>query len=357
MRHLLTALCLAGLLVVTAGLVSCSSDEQADNPDIGKDCTLDEDCSAGLICEADNTCQECQSCQVRDDCAEGYTCDQTSNCCKLVGCNADVDCADPKYCLELVCREKTCADDTECTRERHYCNDGVCISKECAAHEDCDSNLCDLDTYTCLSCAIDADCPDPINQICSQSACVDRNPADGDDVIGEKKGCEEFKVGCLYTRLACFDKIYPFVDYSSCKQVRDADGVEGFEFTFPDGAVWRSMGLPALYYQARGNSGFCYNIIPDPMHNELDYYDAGQTPLGSYSVNVTDDLVTVTCADGEKEYYRYSTLSTGECPGFQRSGIYTASVEGCAPLPEDGDIDGDLDEETDTELESEQVEQ
>lgn len=338
-RIITTGVVFGALLLLVLGFAACSEESEGTHPDVGKLCGQDSDCPDTLVCGAENSCEECQSCQVRSDCPQGYTCDQSLGCCKMVSCTEDLDCVDPKYCLELVCRQKPCVEDEECSRERHYCNAGSCTRKECETHADCPSNICDTAAFTCRSCAIDADCPSPATQICSQGACRERSGGDDDDIIGKREGCAEFQTGCLYSRMTCFNKINPPVSYASCRRIEDEDGVEGFEFVFPDGSVWRTLGIPARYYQARGEGGFCYHIVHEYHYNRLMYYDGKDGNfLGSYSVDVTRDVVIIGCPDGSKEYYGLNALRNENCSGFQLSGIYTPpppGVEGCGRIDEE----------------------
>lgn len=323
------------LLILT--LSSCGSETENEEPDTGGDCTLDEDCEEGLVCEASSTCQICQSCEVRADCQEGYSCSEVAShagkCCKQVQCSEDFDCDDPMYCLELICRQKPCQGDADCGRDMHYCFQAECRRKECETHEDCASGLCDTVNYQCLNCSLDVDCPGE-DLICSGGNCVENPISTDGDGIGDLKGCDEFKAGCLYEAFLCFDKINPSQSYSSCAMVTDDDGIEGYGFTFADGSVWLMYGQPPSYHIARGVNGYCYKLRPTLVGN--DYYDASTERIGTYLMDPTKDHIQVTCADGSKEWYDPKRLRSDHCPGFQESGVYypptPPGLEGCERL-------------------------
>ncbi len=314
------------MMVILLGIWACGSDEDDDGIDDQVDCTLDEDCPTGNTCSPDGFCEACTPCETRSDCPSGYSCLTERGCCKEVECSIDNDCDDPKYCIDLICRQKSCTESADCTRFDHTCYQGYCISRECNAHEDCESNLCDLTNYVCLSCVVDADCPSS-GLICDDGDCIPSSVVDGDGT-GEKLGCAAFKEGCMYESMTCFDKLNPAESFSSCSYIKDEDEIIGYEFLFSDGSTWRWYTDPSTSYEALSPQGYCYRIVPDMINGVMIYYDNSGNTLGSYSVDLLTETVTVYCPDGSTEWYDRQRLIEEDCEGYQSAGIYSPPAPG-----------------------------
>ncbi|RJO65876.1 MAG: hypothetical protein C4523_14985 [Myxococcales bacterium] len=326
---------IASLVLVLAIGISCSEDKkETTDGDAGGDCALDADCAAGQVCGEQGTCEACQACEVRSDCPTGYSCNAERGCCKKVECGEDTDCEDPQYCLDLVCRPKACQDSAECTREAHHCLNGECIKKECQSADDCETHKCNLTTFLCEFCAKDADCEVGV-EVCDTSTghCIDNPFVDGDGV-GELKGCDEWKEGCLYDSLICFDKITlglaDDVSFTECTVILDNEGNgRGYAFSFEDGSQWRWYTRPSNSYEAFGTEAYCYKLIPeDLIAGIFGYYDSVGELMGTYMVGGANEYVKIVCGDGTTEWYDTSRLQRDSCPGYTLTPLYSPPSPG-----------------------------
>ena len=110
------------------------------------DCTVDDNCNAGEICE-------------------DYFC--------ITGCRLDIDCTTGDLCINYQCITPNCIDHDECAEGE------LCISRQCTAFA-CDetTNLCPLglfcdpDSNICVDCVVAEDCGDPAFFECIDNACV-----------------------------------------------------------------------------------------------------------------------------------------------------------------------------------------
>ena len=107
-------------------------------------------CSQGLVCRG-NQC-------IAETCGASTACDAAAPYCVLQSCaetcSDDAQCpgfaqgAGDKYCVTGAC--VSCrAGLNDCSTTAPVCDMGVC--RGCAAHADCASDLCDLDTGTCVA--------------------------------------------------------------------------------------------------------------------------------------------------------------------------------------------------------------
>lgn len=319
-------------LVSLALVLSCGSDD--GNTDIiGTDCSLDADCQlTGYMCDVTNKCAQCTYCEIRDDCPESnMTCNTDTNCCKQVLCTDHQSCEGGLFCTEFVCREKSCTQDSDCVRDEGdnslFCYASVCTEKECETYSDCDTRVCDEDEYVCKNCLSDVDCPEGYPVCSNNGTCMEKAVVDGDS-IDDKMGCDEFKDSCMYETLSCFDKLVPSgQDWASCVKTEDSDGHPGYVFTFEDGSRWSSYGDPPFYHIAKGADGCYYKVSLKLGYYE--YTSKGGDILGRYSYDVANDLVQITCPNGETGNFSYKDLHDNVCEGFPEGAIYFGKTLGC----------------------------
>lgn len=119
----------ASLFIATFGLTGCGDDPVKAG--VAKGCTLNSDCSGGLVCSFGLCHQECQN---TDDCPAGQRCLKTeeSNVCQLdneAQCHFKSDCKDPLVCaIDLQCRNQ-CQEDEDCLKGQK-CADHTCAEPE-----------------------------------------------------------------------------------------------------------------------------------------------------------------------------------------------------------------------------------
>jgi len=121
----------ASLLFATLGFgAGCSSDPAKAG--VAKGCTLNSDCSGGLVCSFGLCHKECEA---STDCPAGQRCVQSkgdSNVCQLSQekqCDFNTDCSDPLICaIDRQCRNQ-CKGDKDCLMGQR-CADEVCADPQ-----------------------------------------------------------------------------------------------------------------------------------------------------------------------------------------------------------------------------------
>ncbi len=327
----LVMLLLLGCLGLFA--LACSEDSDGDDDDNPQSCQENADCGVGNLCNASNLCQACTTtCETLADCdATTQVCDTTIGCCIDVSCGEDDDCEDTaQYCIDKMCREKSCTEDSDCTRAGNLCLDDVCKHPECTEYSQCETNVCNLETYTCESCSLDSDCPQNSGLICSSGNCV--TPGSDDDDDENLLGCQEFQDSCLFDLFNCYGEKHldPLMDVQGggCSLLCEDGNAAGYRYTLTDGAVWENhvteSGFYGLAIKADGTT--CYKVEPDIVSMVYYiFYDANDTEVGRYQVNEAEGFVEIRCADGQNSKYRFDELyqgTSGHCQGFSRNVRY-----------------------------------
>ncbi len=157
-------------------------------------CTTDDDCDGGLVCDSP-TCGGCEpscACNLDEDCPIGTICEA---CACMPGCRSDLDCTLPQRCnLETgQCDECSCSEDTDCPGDR-FCDGCFCLSG-CREDAQCPPwQICDLSTHQCkdgIQCHQDRDCGSSL--LCVDGRCV-RNPGVCE---GDAPACEPYFDDCI----------------------------------------------------------------------------------------------------------------------------------------------------------------
>ncbi len=166
-------------------------------------CTGEDDCF-GDTSHCDVASGVCAGCAGDDDCRGSLKCDTAAGVCR--DCVTDADCRPAAPVCDAVSGQCTaqCSTDVDCasTGGPSVCDTprGVCVDctgpgKPCA--------FCELDTYSCVGCLVDADCP-PTFPLCGPAyECSSECHSDG-DCPGELH-CEPASLRCVecVTNLHC----------------------------------------------------------------------------------------------------------------------------------------------------------
>lgn len=138
------------------------------------ECTLDEQCDAGRVCNDDNECDiERFPCDelVCSDPARPFTTEPVGGLCRCVACFTDENCDQPvgEVCVTggtcLFC-EASAASEDECPEDTPYLDSGCCL--ECRSDDDCSARFgigseCDNGRCIPCDCAGDCECPEGVS--------------------------------------------------------------------------------------------------------------------------------------------------------------------------------------------------
>ncbi len=152
--------------------------------DGGGQCQFDEQCDGGQGLCVDGTCHA--ACNGDDECGTGEICDggycrfqeDTQN-----GCRYNSDCAPGQVCIDTVCHDTGCTQDTDCTTAGDRCVDGVCVADEAPQPECTQNSDCTEQGYECVEgvcrkpCTVaDPDCTSCGMTYCIRGYCYDEEP-------------------------------------------------------------------------------------------------------------------------------------------------------------------------------------
>jgi hypothetical protein len=148
-------------------------------------CTTDEDCRGETLC--DTATGICRDCVDDDDCdPEAPTCDAVSGQCTAV-CESDQDCSgtggpdkcdtDRGVCVDCVgngqdctfCELETyscvgCLSDEDCPMNAPFCGPSLECSPACTSDDECGDLFCDPTSERCVECWLNQHCPGEICQ-------------------------------------------------------------------------------------------------------------------------------------------------------------------------------------------------
>ena len=177
-----------------SGATSCTSEDDCTGAKSHCDtargtctgCTNDDDCRGPLKC--DTATGICKDCVGAADCRPSApVCDSVSGQC-TANCSADADCAatgGPSkcdrargVCVDCIgpnqpcrfCELETfscvgCLTDADCPASAPFCGPALECSPNCTSDDDCPGDLhCDPKTSRCLECATNAHCPGEVCQ-------------------------------------------------------------------------------------------------------------------------------------------------------------------------------------------------
>jgi hypothetical protein len=158
----------------------------------GDECTTDDDCAHGLICEGNVCIQGCQHDEECQDEGEGWVCTACGRCAPPESptcgewktfCDTDPECGEGRVCTELSRCTYTCETTDPLCPLGQVCIDGECADDpapaepECVFSTDCTANaLCTENGCLCVNsychplCTVEDDCG--WGEICDLGLCV-----------------------------------------------------------------------------------------------------------------------------------------------------------------------------------------
>ena len=164
-----------------------ADDGSADTDTSGIECTTNEECGDGYVCQG-NTCAEEEApagCGSSEDCPVGLLCELGSGEC--VECLSDDQCGYGDSCIDGACSEgstTTGGGDSSDTGNPDVGGGGS--TGNCSSDNDCSYGRCDVASGYCVDCLSDTDCPG--NYVCQDMICIDAASAGGGSDTGGLPG-------------------------------------------------------------------------------------------------------------------------------------------------------------------------
>ncbi len=165
-----------------------ANDGTAGTDTTGIECTTNEECGDGYICQS-NACveeEEPAGCGSSEDCSVGLLCELGSGEC--VECLSDDQCGYGDSCVDGTCTE---AGSTGGNNDTGGDNGDIGggdsgSSSNCSSDNDCSYGRCDVASGYCVDCLSDTDCPG--NYVCQDMICIEASQAGGGSDTGGLPG-------------------------------------------------------------------------------------------------------------------------------------------------------------------------
>ncbi len=175
---------------VQSKCVECTEDEQCDEGGVCEnnackyECTVNDDCQQGFICEAHH-CVE-SWCDDDSGCPDGLVCKDDHHC--GLECTTNDECSDNKICsAEHRCIYE-CEEDTDCS-DGLVCKDNHRCGFECTTNEECsDNKICSSEHHCIIECQEDTDCSGDL--VCRDNRCA--KECIGNEDCGGLKICDNY---------------------------------------------------------------------------------------------------------------------------------------------------------------------
>ncbi|MBW2700581.1 MAG: PPC domain-containing protein [Deltaproteobacteria bacterium] len=159
------------LSITDLGVPECTDDEGCNAGEICEEfscitgCRVDDQCAEGEVC-ADQLC--IAGCRIDSECAAGEICEDLQ-C--ITGCHDDNQCAAGEICEDLQCMEG-CRNNGDCPQDEICDADHACVVPDCMSLHDCTAGqICE--DYLCVDYACDGTNSCPTGLVCDNGACVE----------------------------------------------------------------------------------------------------------------------------------------------------------------------------------------